>query len=106
MAEAFHAPHLAQGLGKGVAETNAHVLDGVVVIHPGVTGAGHGEVKGPVAGKAREHVVEEPDAGLDVVFSRPVQVQGQGDVGLAGLAPDVALSHLTRPPRPEFPPPR
>lgn len=78
VAEALHAPHLAQGLGKGVAETNAHVLDGVVVVHPGVAGAGHGEVEGPVGGKAREHVVEEPDAGLDVVFSRPVQVQGQG----------------------------
>ena len=44
----------------------------VVVVHPGVPGAGDGEVELSVAGKAGEHVVEEPHPGADVIAAGAV----------------------------------
>ena len=46
----------------------------------------HLEVDQAVLGEEREHVVEEPDAGVDLRDASAVEVDPQRDVGLGGLA--------------------
>src|SRR5262249_10588114 len=47
------------------------------------------EVDQAVARQQREHVVEEADAGGDVGAAGAVEVEGQLDLGLAGLAAEL-----------------
>ena len=44
--------------------------------------------------EAFQHVVQKADAGVDVALAGPVQVEGDGDLGLAGLAFDGGGAHL------------
>ena len=46
-----------------------------------------------MAGEALQHVIQKADAGIDVGLARPVKVQGDGDLGLAGLALDGGGAH-------------
>ncbi len=44
----------------------------------------HGEVEQPVVGERGEEVVQEPHPGADVGSARPVEVERDRDVRLAG----------------------
>ncbi len=46
-----------------------------------------------MAAETVQHVVQKADAGIDVAFAGPVQVQRHGDLGLAGLAFDGCSAH-------------
>ena len=67
-------------------EADAGVFDRVVVVDMQVALRLHGQVKQSVLGQERQHVVKEPDAGLDVGFSGSIQVDRERDVGLGGLS--------------------
>ena len=84
VAEAADAALVAQRLGEGLAEHDADILGGVVEVDVQVALRLHGQVEQAVAGERGQHVVEEADAGGNVRPSRPVERQGQADVGFRG----------------------
>ena len=84
MAVAADARLVAQGPGKGHAQADAQVLDGVVVVDLGVAGGGDLQVEQPVDREQGEHVVHEADAGAHRRPALAVQVEADADVGLPG----------------------
>ena len=44
-----------------------------------------------MAGKALQHVIQKADARIDIGLACPVQVQGDGDLGLAVFRSTVAV---------------
>jgi ribosomal protein L12E/L44/L45/RPP1/RPP2 len=57
------------------------------------------EIESAMTGKQLEHVIEEANAGGNLVASAPVQVQPDADVSLCGLAVDfrASRSHANHP---------
>jgi hypothetical protein len=53
----------------------------------------HRQIDARMPGQEIEHVVEEADAGRDVGQTRAIEVDGDLDVGLFGLAPDGRCAH-------------
>ena len=96
-AVAADAPLVAQRLAERLAQGDADVLGAVVVVHICVSLADDGKIEPPVAGKQREHMVQEAHAGIDLRLSRPVQAQAEGDVGLGGLSFYLGASHIATP---------
>ena len=88
VAEADDALLVAERLLQGLAEGDPDVLDRVVGVHVQVALAADVEVEAGVGGEGGEHVVEEADAGADPRPALAVEVQDEGDVGLARLALD------------------
>ena len=86
--EARDAAPVAQRLRDGPPHDDAHVLHGVVIIHPGVALRADREVHERVAAEGIQHVVEESDSRLDVHLPRPIEVERDHDVGLARLSRD------------------
>ena len=64
-AEAHDPGPVAQRLVHGLAEHQAHVLHRVVVVHLKVAGARQLQVPPGVEGQGVQHVVEEPDPGVE-----------------------------------------
>jgi hypothetical protein len=62
---------VAKRLGKRLAERDAGILDGVVVVDVEVALRADGQVDQAVAGELVQHVVEEADAGLAVIAAVP-----------------------------------
>ncbi len=83
--------------GQGLAEGDAHVLDGVVIVHVQVAIGADGQVDHGVARDLVEHVVEESDAGGDVRGAGAVEVDGHLDPGLGGLPGDLGAAHGVHP---------
>ena len=77
---------VAEGLADALAEHDAAVLDRVVEINVHIPIHREVEVDEPVAGKQRQHVIEERDASLDLRGPGSIKVDGQGDVGFARLS--------------------
>ena len=88
VAVAADAGFVAQRLFQRLAEGDADVFDGVVVVNVGVTFAGDVEIDHAVAGDLIEHVFEEGHACIEVAFAGAVEVQGKGDLGFVGVAGD------------------
>ena len=65
LAEAADAGLVAERLAQRLAEGEADVLDGVVLVDLEVAARPHGQVEEAVAGEALQHVVEERHAGVD-----------------------------------------
>ena len=87
MAVAFDATLVAEGVLEGLAEGEPDVFDGVVIVDVGVAVASDAEAEAAVLGDVVEHVVEEAHAG-DVLIGPAVEVEVEGDVGLAGASGD------------------
>ena len=77
---------IAGSLGEGLAEADADVFDGVVVVDPEVAGAADFEVEHAVFGDVAEHVVEEADPGLGDELPGTIEVQLGINAGLGGAA--------------------
>ena len=70
-AVAPHAGTLQQGLADGVAQADADVLDGVVLVHLQVAAGLELQVEIAVGREQVQHVVQEGDAGIDLDVPRP-----------------------------------
>ena len=88
VAGAEDAALVAEGLEDGLAEGDAGVFDGVVLVDVEVALDGEGEIEAAVAGKELEHVIEEADAGGDLLGALAVKVEGESDFGFGGVAGD------------------
>ena len=81
-----NAPFIPQGLLKRLAQADADVLHGVVVIHLDVPLADDGKVKIPVPGEELQHVVQKATAGSQLPPAGPIQIQSQADLRLPGVS--------------------
>ena len=86
VAGAVDALAVAERLQHGFAEHDADVLDGVVLIDVEVAVGLQRQVEAAVPGEQLQHVVEEADAGGDVVAALAVDRQAAADVGLLRAA--------------------
>ena len=84
-------PFLSQRLGDRLAEHDATVLGGVVEIDVQVALGLERDVDQGVAGQLLQHVVEEADAGGDVIGASAVEIDGRLDLRLLGGAIDSCL---------------
>ena len=84
-AVAADAGAVAQRLGQAFAQHDADILGRVVVVDMQVALGAQRDVDQAVARQLLQHVVEEADAGLDVVCAGAVEIDGDGDTGLLGL---------------------
>ena len=74
---------VAERLREGRPEDEGHVLDRVVLVDLQIAGGADLEVEQPVVGERPEQVIVEADPGGHARPARPVEVEGQGDRGLA-----------------------
>ena len=84
------ALHVAERLLHRLAERDADILGGVVVVDVQVALGLDRDVDARVARQQIEHVVEEADAGRDVRDALAVEIDRDLDVGLLGGALDRA----------------
>ncbi len=87
------ALHVAERLLHRLAERDADVLGGVVVVDMQVALGLDRDVDARVPRQQIEHVVEEADAGRNVAAAGAVEVDRDLDVGLLGLALHRGLAH-------------
>jgi hypothetical protein len=66
---------LSHGLSNRLAQTDANIFHGVMVIDMKITLCFNGKVHAAMMGKKTEHVIEKGDARIDPIPARPVQVK-------------------------------
>ena len=93
VAIAGDAGAVAQRLAKRLAERDADILGGVVLVDVEVALRRDADVDQAVARELLQHVVEEADAGRDLGLARAVEGDGDDDVGLLGLPRDLCCAH-------------
>src|SRR6266545_1814506 len=91
---------VAQRLGEELSEHDADVLHGVVLIDIEVAGGPERQVEAAVAGEQLQHVVEEADAGVDLVAALALDAEGAVNAGFARVALDGGASHAASRARP------
>ena len=79
-------------LPSGLAQRDRHVLHGVVVVDVKVSVTPDREVQPAVFGEEVEHVVEEADAGVDVIVRVLVDAEPDMNPRLLRLAPHFGTS--------------
>src|SRR5690606_10586466 len=94
MAVAAHAGLIAHGGGKGLAQRDADIFHGVVVVDVDVTVAMDVEVDQAMAGDLVQHVVQEGDTGVDTLTAGAVKIDGYPNTGLLGVAGNVGCTHV------------
>jgi hypothetical protein len=90
MAKALDATAIAEGLGQGLADGDAHVLVAVVVIDVGVAAGTDLQVEEPVAGELVQHVIQEGHAGGHLAAATAIEVEGHPHIGFTSDAVDIA----------------
>ena len=89
---------VAERLFERLAERDADVLDGVVIVNMQIAPGAHRHVDERVPGELVEHVIEEADAGGDLGRAGTVEIDLDGDLGFVGLAGHRRLAHVSLPP--------
>ena len=80
--EPADAALVAERLGEHAPQHDAGVLDAVMAVHLQIALHLDAQIEQPVASERRQHVVEEPDARVDIRAARAVEIDRDGDVGL------------------------
>ena len=75
-----------QRLAQKLAQDEAHVFHGVVLIDIQITTRLQIQVEAAVPGEKLQHMVEEANAGRDFVSAMAVQIQAPADIGLGGFS--------------------
>ena len=91
MAKAVDAAAIGKGLPKRLAQGNAHILIGVVIVDMGVTSGADRQIKQTMASQLMEHVIEEGHAGAHLALATAIEADGHADLGFPGDAMDVSL---------------
>ena len=90
--EAGDAAAVAERFVERLAEDEADIFEQVVGVAVDVAFRLDGEVEEGVAGERLQQVIEHADAGGDLVLAAAVEVEGERDVGLFGLAGDLGAA--------------
>jgi len=89
------ATPIAERGRDGLTERDADVFYGVMLIDIEVAVCGKLEIEAAVPCEQLEHVIEKPDAGVDVVTSFAIERQLERDLSLGRHTCDAALSHTS-----------
>jgi hypothetical protein len=89
---------IAEGLGKQLADHNADVFHGVVLIDVEIAFGSQLEIEGAVFGEEFKHVIEEADAGRDFVASAAFDAQLAANLSFFGVSLESRCSGQGRPP--------
>ena len=91
--EATYAALVAKGLAQGLTQGQPHIFHRVVIVDVQIAADLQLEAEPGVGGYLIQHVIEEADAGGNLVAAALVQVHRHLDAGLLGVA-----LHLGHPP--------
>ena len=86
VAGAIDALLVAERVIEGLAEGNADIFDGVVLVNVEVALAAQLEIEAAVTCEELEHVIEEADASRDLVLAGALDGERQVDLGLGSVA--------------------
>lgn len=92
LAKADNALAIAEGLVERLAEGNAHIFVGVVIVNFPVALGAHVKVEQAVGGNLVQHVVEEGNAGVGVALAGSFEGQADAHVGFAGFAAEAGTA--------------
>lgn len=92
MAETGDAPLVAKGLSKGFAKRNADILDRMMAIDMQIAMAAHFEIESTMLCQSGQHMIEKADPTIEFGLPGAIQIDGNGDIGLTGLAVNAGLS--------------
>ncbi len=90
---------VTERLVEGPAQRDGAVFGGVVIVHFEVSAGAEGEVETRVPRKGRQHVIQEPETGVDLGCPPSVEVENHLDVGLTGLPVQLSSAWHREPPR-------
>ena len=91
------AAFVAERLLQRLAQRDADVLDGVVIVDMGVALGRNRHIDERVTGKLIEHVIEKTNARRDLGQPRPVKVEIDRDLRLVGFAAYRSFAHARLP---------
>jgi len=83
---------VADGLGKRLAEGDADVFDGVVVVDVQVAAGLDGHVDQAVTGNLVEHVLKEGNPDVEIGLASAIEIDGDLDLGFQRVARDAGLT--------------
>ena len=95
IAGAIDPASCAERVGNGLAERDAEILDGVVLVDIEIADGRDVQIEAAVARHELEHVVQETNAGLHAVAAPAVERDGESDGRLARASLDHAAPHKT-----------
>ena len=84
---------IAQRLGEQLAQHDADVFHGVMLVHIQIAVGVQLQIKAAMLGEQLQHVIEETNAGRDLVSAAPFDRQAAADLRFFGVALDGGLSH-------------
>jgi len=87
---------IAKGLGEQLADHNAGVFDGVVLIDIEIAFGGELEVEAAVFGEELQHVIEEADACSDFLAAAAFNSQFAADLSFLCVAPEFGGTGVER----------
>lgn len=76
----------AEGLGKGLAKTDADIFDGMVIVYFNISLGRKVQVKKTMHGKEGEHMIEKGDSRINNRLALPIYGKIKTNVGLACLS--------------------
>ena len=96
IAGAIDAFAIAERLGEQLAEHDAGVFHGVVLVHVEIAIGVELQVEAAVLGEELQHVIQEADAGGDLVAAAAFDFERAADSRLLGVALDGGGSHAVK----------
>ena len=91
LTESVDPAPISQGLGKGLAQSDAHILVGVMVVDMCVTNGMDIEINQSVAADLVKHVIKKRHTGAHLATAAAVEIQTHPDIGFAGDPVDLTL---------------
>ena len=82
--ESMDSAPITQSLGQGLAQGDAHILIGVMVIDVRVTNGMDLEINQSVAADLMKHVIQKRHTGAHLATAAAVEIQTHPDIGFAG----------------------
>ena len=84
LSESINSTTISQGLGKGLAQSDAHILVGVMVVDMRVTNGMDIEINQSVAADLVKHVIKKRHTGAHLATAAAIEIQTHPDIGFAG----------------------
>jgi predicted ribosomally synthesized peptide with nif11-like leader len=88
------AAPVAQRLGQGLTDGDAHIFIGVVIVDVGVAHRVHLQIDQAMAADLVKHVIQKRHAGVRLAAAGAIEVQLHAHIGFTGDAVDVAATHI------------
>ena len=84
LSESIDPTPISQGLGQGLAQSDPHILVGVMVVDVRVSNGMDIEINQPVTADLVKHVIQKRHTGAHLATADAVEIQAHPDIGFAG----------------------